>query len=100
MPLSQILKYQNFAKEEKKEQIVNKNIRILSPEESVENQFRLFLKGMRMEKYFDKFKENECCDMDSIELFDDDTLENEIGISSKIHRKKILKKCAVMKQDM
>ena len=49
---------------------------------------------------FDSFKENECCDMDSIELFDDETLRDDIGITNKIHRKKILKKCRQMKEEM
>eukprot|EP01084_Bolivina_argentea_P291708 501369_1 len=73
---------------------------MLSCEESVERQFFLFLKRMRMDKYFDKFKKNECCDMDSIELFDVDILTEDIGITNKIHKKKFLKKCQKMKQDM
>ena len=78
----------------------DENIEILSMDESVEKQFYQFLKGMRMEKYFDKFKENECCDMDSIELFDDEILLQDIGIKNKIVRKKFLKKCRKIKSEM
>eukprot|EP01084_Bolivina_argentea_P019189 35688_1 len=53
-----------------------------------------------MQKYFDQFKQNECGDMDSIELFDDDILTNDIGIKSKILRKKVLKHCNEMKNKM
>ena len=53
-----------------------------------------------MTKYLDAFKENECCDMDCIELFDGETLREEIGIKSAIARKKFLKKCGEMKTEM
>ena len=94
MSLQEILKCQNFAKDDQKD------VSILSCEESVEYQFRVFLKGMRMERYFEQFKESECCDLDSVRYFDNDTLENDIGIINKIHRKKILAKCKEMAQDM
>ena len=64
------------------------NVEILSCDESIERQFYNFLKRMRMERHFEKFKQNEHCDMDSIELFDDETLKEDIGITNKIHRKK------------
>ena len=96
MNLDQILKYQNFVKPQDKDE----NIKVLSTDESMDRQFYNFLKGMRMEKYLDKFKENDCCDMDSIELFDDDTLKDDIGIKNKIARKKFLKKCRQIKTDM
>ena len=97
MSLHQILKQQNFAKHEEEK---HENVKVLSMDESMERQFYNFLKGMRMEKYFDKFKENECCDMDSIELFDDETLKDDIGIKNKIARRKFLKKCRKLKTDM
>ena len=43
---------------------------VLSPAESVERQFKLFLEGIRMDKYFENFKDNEVCDMDCFEDFD------------------------------
>eukprot|EP01084_Bolivina_argentea_P054665 100248_1 len=51
-----------------------------------------------MEKYIDKFKENDCADMESIPHFDDDDLKD-IGLK-KILRKKFLAKCAMMKQEI
>eukprot|EP01083_Nonionella_stella_P318959 1168246_1 len=79
-------------KEEKKEE--------LEPRKCVEKRFYKFLEDMGMDRYFDKFKENECCDMDSIQYFDDDTLKNEIGIGSTVARKKFLGKCEEIKVEM
>eukprot|EP01084_Bolivina_argentea_P107547 192294_1 len=50
----------------------NTNIMELSCDESVTKQFVNFLKSIKMEKYIDKFKENDCADMESIPHFDDD----------------------------
>eukprot|EP01084_Bolivina_argentea_P201447 344334_1 len=67
---------------------------------SIRKQFHKFLKGMSLEKYMDKFKENDCCDMESIEFYDDDFLKTDIGIKSQIARKKFLAKCSKMKLEM
>ena len=96
MDLDKILKYQNFVKSKENDE----NIKILSPEESVDRQFFNFLKRIRMEKYFDKFKQSECCDLESIGLFDDDTLKEDIGIKNKIHRRRILANCKEMKVEI
>ena len=74
--------------------------KLISFGQSMERQFKLFLKGMQMDKYYDRFKENEYCDMDCIPLFDEETLEKDFGIMNKIHRKKFLNKCSKMKIDM
>ena len=73
---------------------------VLSPSECIQKQFRIFLESMNMTRYLDAFKENECCDMDCIELFDGETLRDEIEIKSAIARKKFLKKCGEMKTEM
>ena len=101
--MSQILsEWMVYLQQEDAKKIVSEDVKIqvLSCKDSVENQFRIFLEEMSMEKYFDKFKEKHCCDMDSIDLFDDETLENEIEIRIKLHRKKILKKCIEIKDEM
>eukprot|EP01084_Bolivina_argentea_P201449 344336_1 len=69
-------------------------------EQSAEKQFYNFLKRVKMEKYFDIFKENDCCDMECIMFFDDEGLENDIGIKSKMARKRFLKKCEETKKEM
>ena len=53
-----------------------------------------------MEKYYDKFEENECNDLESIPLFDDEFLKDEIGIKNKILRKKFLINCDKMNKEM
>ena len=68
--------------------------------EYVERQFLMFLRSMRMDRYLAAFQANECADMDSIELFDDETLKEEIGIRSSIARRKFLKKCNEMTAEM
>ena len=66
----------------------------------VEEQFVNFLKRSKMEKYYQKFEENDCNDLDSIPLFDDDFLRDDIGVKNKILRKKFLIKCNTMNKEM
>eukprot|EP01084_Bolivina_argentea_P018525 34476_1 len=65
-------------------------------------QFYEFLKHHRLEQYFVKFKENECCDIRDIEYLidDEDFLKNDIGIKHKIHRKRLIGECTKLKQQM
>eukprot|EP01083_Nonionella_stella_P106944 309158_1 len=72
----------------------------LSPRACVEKQFHEFLKEIHLEAYHDVFKQNECCDMESIRYFDDDILKNDIGVRSAVARKRFLAKCKQMVQEM
>ena len=45
-----------------------------------------------LEQYLINFKETECNDVRMIEFFDDECLENEIGIKTTLHRRLIMKK--------
>eukprot|EP01083_Nonionella_stella_P286188 974030_1 len=72
----------------------------LSAQQHRENQFEKFLKRNNLEKYKNKFKEHECCDLEFVDMFDDELLQNEIGIDNKLLRKRFLKKCHKMKTDM
>eukprot|EP01084_Bolivina_argentea_P169035 293049_1 len=78
----------------------DEKIEELTPQKNVEQQFYKFLERISMQKYFDKFKENECCVMESIALFDDEILQKEIGIVAKIARKTFLKHCKKMGMEM
>ena len=49
-----------------------------------------------MEKYLDKFRENDCCDMESIQHFDDEFLRETIGMNNPI----LIRKCAAMREEM
>eukprot|EP01084_Bolivina_argentea_P052657 96719_1 len=108
---------QNDEKEEEKQEIESHNVtkslvssdtkqkkaerkESLSENESVANQFRNFLTSMHMEKYFDEFKNNDCCDMSAIYIFDDDGLKTDIGIKSLMGRRKFLRKCDEIKKEM
>eukprot|EP01084_Bolivina_argentea_P036913 68237_1 len=64
--------------------------------------FYYFLKENKLEKYFEKFKENECCDIRDIEYLmeDIDFLKNDIGIKNPIHRKKLLGESNKLKNKM
>eukprot|EP01084_Bolivina_argentea_P207906 354631_1 len=89
--------------------IDEKQIEHAHTEQSVQQQFYKFLQRIGMQKYFNKFKENELCDMESIELFaeftdedikNDDTLREQIGIQSVMLRKKFVRQCKKIKVDM
>eukprot|EP01083_Nonionella_stella_P198992 730102_1 len=69
-------------------------------DERVEKQFKLFLKKCKTMRYFDKFVENECCNMESIRYFDDEFLSQDIGMKSKILRKTFLRQCNKVVQKM
>ena len=79
---------------------VNDEEKYLSPQDSNNEQFLKFLRDCRMEKYHDKFVKNECNDFESVQLFDDDLLKQEIGVENKILRKKFLIKCNEINNDM
>eukprot|EP01083_Nonionella_stella_P097258 273362_1 len=69
---------------------------------SATQQFFNFLKRNGLEKYFEKFKENECCSMRDCEylLGETDFLKDDIGIKNPIHRKKLLGELAKLKYRM
>eukprot|EP01083_Nonionella_stella_P318308 1162763_1 len=69
-------------------------------DDHVEKQFKLFLKKSKTIRYFDKFAENECCNMQSIRYFDDEFLSQDIGMKSKILRKTFLRQCNKMVEQM
>ena len=72
----------------------------LTKKHSVEKQFYVFLKRINMEMYFESFKKYECSDMESISLFDEDTLRDDIKIKKAILRKKLLRHCKDMMRKM
>ena len=72
----------------------------LTKKQSVEKQFYVFLKRINMEMYFESFKKYECSDMESISLFDEDTLRDDIKIKKEILRKKLLRHCKDMMRKM
>lgn len=47
---------------------------------------------VKLEQYLGNFKDSECNDIRMIEFFDNESLENEIGIKTTIHRRLIMKK--------
>ena len=47
---------------------------------------------VKLEQYLSNFKDAECDDVRMIEFFDEECLENDIGIKTKIHRRLIMKK--------
>eukprot|EP01083_Nonionella_stella_P199805 732370_1 len=72
----------------------------LSAQQYRTKQFETFLKRNDLENYTNKFQEHKCCDLEFVDMFDDDLLQNEIGINNKLLRKRFLKKCEKMKTDM
>eukprot|EP01084_Bolivina_argentea_P133899 236295_1 len=63
--------------------------------------FYNFLKNNKLDKYFHKFEENECCDIRDIEyLIDPDFFQNVIGISNPIHIRKMLALFTELKHKM
>merc|ERR1711902_368706 len=60
-------------------------------------QFYNFLKEYRLEKYFNKFEENECCNIGDIEYFMNDQtkefLEKDIGIKKSKERIRFEREC-------
>eukprot|EP01084_Bolivina_argentea_P249897 418494_1 len=82
--------------EEKKEEIMDE----LS---GATQQFYNFLCDNNLEKYFEKFKAKDVCDIRDIEyLMDDDEkfLQNDIGIMNAVHRKKLIGQCRKLKREM
>eukprot|EP01084_Bolivina_argentea_P123048 218088_1 len=62
-------------------------------------QLNKFLIDIGFEQYFESFVKNGC-DISYIEDFDDETLMNDIGIKSKLQRKKFLRETVVFKNEM
>eukprot|EP01083_Nonionella_stella_P128701 390037_1 len=62
-------------------------------------QLKNFLIDICLEDYFESFRKNDC-DISYIEDFDDDTLENDIGIKSRLKRRKFLREAATFKKEM
>eukprot|EP01083_Nonionella_stella_P184173 667759_1 len=82
---------------EKKQEKDSEDVHVDGDEdESIEKQFKLFLKKSKATRYFDKFAEDECCNMQSIRYFDDEFLSQDIGMKSKILRKTFLRECNKM----
>eukprot|EP01083_Nonionella_stella_P096653 271753_1 len=79
---------------------VRKRKELLSPAQHRANQFEKFLKRNDLKRYNAKFKENECFDLEFVDIFDDDFLQNDIGINNKLLRKRFLKKCQKIKMEM
>eukprot|EP01084_Bolivina_argentea_P057552 105157_1 len=80
--------------------VIDKKESYLYETESIQKQFLAFLSRMNMAKYFNKFQENDCCDMQSILYFDDDFLKDDIGIKNRIARKKFIGECNKMRKQM
>eukprot|EP01084_Bolivina_argentea_P102509 183632_1 len=65
----------------------------LSAKESSTKQFYIFLQSIKMERYYNKFAENDVNYMESIAIFDDEDLQLHIGITSRMARKHFLNQC-------
>eukprot|EP01083_Nonionella_stella_P001538 4425_1 len=83
------------AKEEKKMEPLKGNESLSGPV----RQLKKFLIDVGLEDYFDAFRNNDC-DISYIEDFDDDTLENNIGMKSKLKRRKFLREADIFKKEM
>ena len=60
--------------------------------------FRLWLcETVKLEQYLKRYSESECYDVCMIELFDEASLEKEIGLACTFHRKLICKKASEFK---
>eukprot|EP01083_Nonionella_stella_P052768 139880_1 len=62
-------------------------------------QLKKFLTEVALEEYFESFTKNDC-DIRDIEDFDDDILENDIGIKSRLKRKRFLREAGIFKKEM
>eukprot|EP01083_Nonionella_stella_P150839 481138_1 len=65
-------------------------------------QFYKFLNDNNLEKYFDAFREKECCSIKDLEYLVDAEkfLENDIGIKNAFHRTKMIGECKKVKTKM
>eukprot|EP01084_Bolivina_argentea_P004113 7785_1 len=81
----------NLRNDEKKENNMLKN-------EICKLKFKNWLKNsVKLNQYLINFEQHECADIRMIEFLDEDTINNDIGIKHKLHRKLILKKAKQFK---
>eukprot|EP01083_Nonionella_stella_P008266 23783_1 len=73
---------------------------VMSPKDHRARQFGKFLKRNNLETYADKFAEQSCNDLEFVDMFTDELLQNDIKMQNKFLRKRFLSKCVEMKDDM
>eukprot|EP01083_Nonionella_stella_P175354 610380_1 len=79
---------------------MNESSCVVSPKEQRARQFEMFLKRNNLETYADTFVEQCCNDLEFVDMFTDELLQNDIKMQNKFLRKRFLSKCVEMKDDM